>query len=110
MKPRAEQEMLFQMLKLYCKKKHRHQGGEGLCTDCAKLAAYAQARSEHCPFRESEMFCSECPVHCYSLEMREQIHAVMRFAGPRMIWVHPVAAVRHMAARHKRNRKAGVKP
>ena len=29
-------------------------------------------------------------------QMRERIRAVMRYAGPRMITRHPVAAVRHL--------------
>ena len=28
--------------------------------------------------------------------MREQIRAVMRWSGPRMLFVHPVLAARHM--------------
>ena len=28
--------------------------------------------------------------------MREQIRTVMRWSGPRMLFVHPVLAVRHM--------------
>ena len=38
----------------------------------------------------------KCPVHCYRPEMREQIRKVMLWAGPRMIWYHPVDAIRHL--------------
>ena len=31
--------------------------------------------------------------------MREQIRTVMRWSGPRMLFVHPVLAVRHMKER-----------
>jgi len=34
--------------------------------------------------------------HCYSRAMREGVVAVMRFAGPRMIYRHPWLAVRHL--------------
>lgn len=37
-----------------------------------------------------------CPVHCYKRDMRERMRQVMRYAGPRMLWVHPVAALRHV--------------
>ena len=37
--------------------------------------------------------------------MREKIRAVMRFAGPRMVFHHPVAALRHVyETRAERNR------
>lgn len=41
--------------------------------------------------------CKKCPVHCYSPDMREKIRAVMRYSGPRMIFLHPFAAIRHLA-------------
>jgi hypothetical protein len=28
--------------------------------------------------------------------MRERMRQVMRYAGPRMLWFHPVAALRHL--------------
>ena len=88
-----EKEVVSCMIRLYCKKKHRTR--EGLCPDCAALDAYARARSDRCPFMETKTFCSNCKVHCYRPDMREQIRAVMRFSGPRMLLVHPVMAVRH---------------
>lgn len=44
---------------------------------------------------EHKTFCSRCPVHCYREQMREKIRAVMRFSGPRMLFHHPLAVVRH---------------
>jgi hypothetical protein len=49
--------------------------------------------------------CNQCAVHCYRPAMREQVRAVMRFAGPRMVWSHPVLAVRHLI-RSRRNYSA----
>ena len=88
-----EIETVTQMIALYCRKKH---GGLNLCPECAALADYARQRSERCPFMETKTFCSACKVHCYKPEMREQIRTVMRWSGPRMLFVHPVLAVRHM--------------
>ena len=34
--------------------------------------------------------------HCYAPAQREQIRAIMRYAGPRMILHHRVAAIRHL--------------
>ena len=36
-----------------------------------------------------------CPVHCYQKTRRDQVKAMMRHAGPRMLWEHPVISLRH---------------
>ena len=45
---------------------------------------------------ENKTFCSNCKVHCYKPDMREQIRRVMRYSGPRMIKTHPILAIRHL--------------
>ncbi|MCD8120429.1 MAG: nitrous oxide-stimulated promoter family protein [Lachnospiraceae bacterium] len=92
-KREREKKMVSQMIALYCKKNHRT---KTLCPECAALDAYARKRSEKCPFMETKTFCSNCKVHCYQPEMREKIRTVMRFSGTRMIFHHPVAAIRHV--------------
>ena len=67
-----------------------------MVSECSELAEYARGRSDRCPFMETKTFCSNCRVHCYRPDMREKIREVMRFSGPRMIFHHPVAAVRHV--------------
>ena len=94
-KRKKEQYVVRQMILLYCRKNHKTQSGE-LCEDCQKLADYAALRSEKCPFMEHKTFCSNCKVHCYKPEMRERMRVVMRWAGPRMLLYHPVAAIRHL--------------
>ncbi|WP_343208637.1 nitrous oxide-stimulated promoter family protein [Anaerolentibacter hominis] len=89
-----EQKMVSEMIALYCRKKHGNR--KELCQECSGLEEYALLRSEHCPFMETKTFCSNCKVHCYKPEMREKIRRVMRFSGPRMLFRHPVMAVRHM--------------
>lgn len=37
--------------------------------------------------------------------MRERIREVMRFSGPRMIFHHPVAAVRHVTETKKEKKR-----
>ena len=107
LKRKREQEIVSQMIALYCKGNHSahrsappRERGSGerrdLCPECAELEAYAHARSERCPFMEEKTFCSNCTVHCYRPEMRERIRTVMRYAGPRMLFHHPVMAIRHM--------------
>ena len=94
LKREHEKQMVSQMIALYCRKKHG--GRKELCPECAELDAYAQMRSEKCPFMETKTFCSNCKVHCYKPEMRERIREVMRFSGLRMLFHHPVAAIRHV--------------
>ena len=91
----AEKKMVSEMIALYCH--HHHATAKGtLCADCAELAEYACRRSDHCPFMETKTFCSNCRVHCYNPQMREKIRIVMRYSGPRMLYVHPLAALRHL--------------
>ena len=97
-----EKEMVSDMILLYCQKQHkslRKSSGlkkTDLCPECAELEAYARMHSDKCPFMETKTFCSNCKVHCYKPDMRERIRTVMRFSGPRMLFVHPVAAIRHV--------------
>lgn len=90
---KEEQRVVGQMIRLYCRKK---EGNKELCPSCKELLQYATARLEHCKFGENKPTCKKCPIHCYSPQMRERIRKVMRWAGPRMIWYHPVAAIKHV--------------
>ena len=103
-KREREKRMVTQMIALYCRRNHRTR--RALCPDCASLADYARSRSERCPFMETKTFCANCRVHCYKPAMREQIRAVMRWAGPRMLPVHPVLSVKHVAVTLKAKREA----
>lgn len=102
-KREREKRTVSYMIALYCKKKHRSQNG--LCPSCAALDAYARARSDKCPFMETKTFCSNCRVHCYKPDMREKIREVMRFSGPRMLFVHPVMALRHVIESKKEKKR-----
>lgn len=101
-KREREKETVSLMIAIYCRKKH---GGKTLCPDCAALAACARQRSDKCPFMETKTFCSNCKVHCYQKDMREKIRQVMRFSGPRMIFHHPVMAVRHVIETKKEKKR-----
>ncbi len=96
-KREKEKETVSLMIELYCKKKHGCK--KGLCPECEALDNYARARSDNCPFMETKTFCSNCKVHCYKPEMRQQIQQVMRFSGPRMLFYHPASAISHLIHR-----------
>lgn len=85
---------VHRMILLSCR--HRHGGDGTLCAPCDELWQYAQARVARCPFHEDKPTCAQCTVHCYKPSMRERIRDVMRYAGPRMIWRHPLLALGHI--------------
>ena len=101
-KREREKQVVSQMIALYCRKKHG--GKKQLCPACAALDRYARQRSDRCPFMETKTFCANCRVHCYKSEMREKIREVMRFSGPRMLFVHPIMAIHHVIST-KREKK-----
>ena len=88
-----EWQTMKEMVRLYCKA--HHHPPERLCRDCQELLDYAARRLERCRFGPEKPTCARCPVHCYQKIQREQIRAVMRFAGPRMLPRHPILTVLH---------------
>ncbi len=102
-KREREKKTVAFMIKLYCNKKHGTK--DVLCADCQALSDYAQMRSDKCPFMETKTFCSNCKVHCYKPEMREKIREVMRFSGPRMLFYHPIMAIRHVIESKKEKKR-----
>lgn len=83
------------MIGYYCGKKH---GRAGPCEDCAGLRDYALARLDGCPFGERKPSCARCRIHCYAGSMRQSIREVMRFVGPRMLYLMPLEFMRHLRA------------
>ena len=89
-----ERKTVTSMLHIYC---HAHHGsGRDLCAACAELHAYVMCRLDRCPFGAEKPTCAACPIHCYAADRRRQIRDVMRYAGPRMLWRHPLSAIRHL--------------
>src|SRR6202142_2953305 len=89
---RREQRTIKAMLDLWCEAHSLHvrsRFGE-LCVECDGLFEYASRRLLKCPYGEEKPTCKKCPIHCYTRDKREQMHEVMRFAGPRMLLRHPV--------------------
>lgn len=107
-KRQREKEVVFHMIRLYCRKKHHTR--EGLCPACKALDQYAKERSDHCPFMETKTFCSNCKVHCYRKDMRKKIREVMIFCGPRMIFTHPVMSICHLIATKKEKKRLETLP
>lgn len=102
-KREQEKRIVSLMIRTYCRGHHGTR--QGLCPECQALQEYALLRADRCPFIETKTFCSNCRVHCYRSEMREEIRKVMRFSGPRMIFYHPAAAIRHVIEAQKERRR-----
>ena len=81
------------MVRCYCR--DHHTASTTLCAECQGLLDYAAVRLERCRFGIEKPVCAKCPVHCYQRARREQVRAVMRYAGPRMLWQHPILSLRH---------------
>lgn len=90
---KQEKQTVERMVRLYCRKK---EGNKQLCPRCEELLGYARIRLSRCPFGENKSTCRQCSIHCYKSEMKERMREVMRYAGPRMLLYHPVAALRHL--------------
>ena len=103
---KREQATFRCMARIYCDHHHPH-AGAGLCDDCENLMRYAEKRLEKCPYGTDKPTCANCPIHCYKPAQRDQAREIMRFAGPRMTWRHPIRAIGHLLdkmrkARHPR--------
>jgi len=81
------------MIAVYCHGNHNIE--KGLCGECKNLLGYVRQRLEKCPFRKNKPKCSDCEVHCYKADMRQRIKEVMRYAGIRILFKHPILAGRH---------------
>jgi hypothetical protein len=91
------------MIDIYCRHQHGADklGNGKLCNSCQELSSYARQRSLKCPFGEDKPVCGKCRVHCYKPQMKAEIRKVMQFSGPKMIYSHPILAIRHLMATHK---------
>ena len=88
-----EKEMVEKMIRIYCRKK---EGNHSLCPQCQALLNYAHRRLDACRFGQNKPTCKQCPVHCYRPDMKAQIKNVMRWVGPRMVFYHPMTALKHL--------------
>lgn len=85
------------MVRIYCQKFH-HTESRDLCSECHDFLVYANEKLDRCPFGQEKPTCNKCPIHCYKPQQREQARAIMRYAGPRMLIVHPILAFKHLRA------------
>lgn len=89
-----QETLVRDMIVLYCRKNHSANGV--LCESCSELYQYAQLRLDKCPYGESKPVCSNCKIHCYKKDYKEQIKEVMRFSGPKIIYYKPISGIKYM--------------
>lgn len=95
---RREMQTLVVMTRIHCDGRHgtEPRDEQGLCPACAGLVDYARKRLAACPFGPDKPTCVNCQIHCYGPKQREATREVMRYAGPRMLFKHPVLAIAHV--------------
>ncbi|MBY8985513.1 MAG: nitrous oxide-stimulated promoter family protein [Candidatus Lokiarchaeota archaeon] len=96
-----EKKTIRTMIYMYCK--NIHDSNYKLCQDCSELFEYAEEKLKNCSYGENKPTCEKCPIHCYKPDAREKIQKVMRYAGPRMIYTHPVMGFRHLFRKIKKS-------
>ncbi|MFI3206328.1 MAG: nitrous oxide-stimulated promoter family protein [Clostridia bacterium] len=89
-----EKNLIELMIKIYCNSKHKTKNS--LCEQCQEILEYSHLRINKCPFMETKSFCSNCKVHCFKRDKREKIREIMAFSGKRMIFYHPILAIKHL--------------
>ena len=89
-----ERKTIEYMIQIHCY--GQHGVSDTLCSECKELLEHARQRLAKCPFQEKKLTCAKCSVHCYKTAKREQIRQVMRYAGPRMLYKHPVLTLFHL--------------
>ena len=98
--PRLARELktIAAMLRIYCRDHHgaAARGDADVCGNCASLQDYARQRLAGCTYGPEKPTCVNCQIHCYGRRQREDMRTVMRYAGPRMLWRHPVLALAHI--------------
>lgn len=97
---------MTRMIGIYCSA-HHDGSDEVPCAACREFLNYAVLRLQKCPYGDDKPTCANCPVHCYKPARRTQASEIMRFAGPRMLLLHPLLAISHQLdsfrkARHPR--------
>ena len=88
-----EWQTMAAMVRCYCSA--HHEPTVGLGGECQEPLDYATLRLDRCRYGAEKPTCANCPVHCYQRDRRDQMKLVMRYAGPRMLWQHPVLSLRH---------------
>jgi hypothetical protein len=96
-----EKRMVEAMVLIYCE---AHHGGSGApCVKCAELGVYAKSRLENCRYQEKKPVCGRCGLTCYNMQNKEYAETIFNYAGPRMMFEHPLLGLQHFLDAFKNN-------
>lgn len=90
-----EEKTITRMIEIYCNNTHGTHKRE-ICTECSTLLEYSLGRLYNCPLQPNKPVCSSCLVQCYREDMRAKIRTVMRYAGKKMLFFHPLLTVSYV--------------
>lgn len=86
------------MTELYCQDHHN----ENTCEHCRQFVAYAEQKLDRCVYGQNKPACKHCPIHCYKPEQKHQAQQIMRYSGPKMLFKHPILAIKHLIKSSKK--------
>ncbi len=100
---RKDTEKLLKFVALYCRRHHENRArkpfifprgrtpvaidsGDPLCAECTRLLRHAIVMRVLCPL-DPKPKCRKCPQNCYRPVHRDAIEQVMRYSGPRSLFM-----------------------
>ena len=86
------------IVSLHCRKKHDHPP-KLLCSECEDLLTYCEQKIQYCPWGDKRGQCVTCKSNCFHPDYIKRIKPMMRWAGPRLIFYHPIKLLRHYLRR-----------
>ncbi len=81
------------MIQIYCRGRHRK---KQLCPSCQELLEITRLHLSECPPEDDRPFFSSHTIQCFKPEQREEIEQMLGYSGPRLLWHHPMIAIRYM--------------
>ena len=96
-----EKRMVDAMVIIYCRAHHVYSGAP--CVKCAELGVYAKNRLENCRYQENKPVCGRCGLTCYNSQNKDLAETVFNYAGPRMMFQHPLMGLQHFLDAFRNN-------
>ncbi|MBN2546049.1 MAG: nitrous oxide-stimulated promoter family protein [Spirochaetes bacterium] len=87
-----EKKIIEDMIVFYCKKNHLSDE-DYLCINCKNLLEYSINKLKKCKYVNKPV-CSNCTVHCYQKNYRNEIIKVMKFSGFNYLIKHPYIGIK----------------
>lgn len=84
------------MIETYCRGNKHTSKDDPVCDKCQQVMDYSQFRTSKCPYIKKTLFCVNCPTPCYKPDMKEEMRKVMKYAGPRFLFKHPIYFIHHV--------------